>query len=150
MGHSLEKKESQVSSLTTRSHTFPNSTISDAEIWHYKFGHLSPSRLQILNKQFPFITYSSGMPCKICQFAKQKKLPFVPSNNRTLSAFEMLHLDLWGPFGTPSIHGHRFFLTVVDDYSRFCWTIMIKSKTEVIVHVQNFVIFAEKIICSQS
>ena len=61
----------------------------------------------------------------------------MPSNNKALTAFEMLYMDLWEPFRTPSIHGHRFFLTIIDDYSRFCWTIMIKSKTEVSIHVQN-------------
>ena len=143
MDHALKEKESQVSSLTTRSHTFTSSTISDTELWHYKLGHLSHNRLRMLSKQFPFITYSSDMPCDICQFAKQKRLPFVPSTNRAISVFEILHLDLWGPFGTPSIHGHRFFLTIVDDYSRYCWTIMLKSKLEVNVQVQNFVTFAE-------
>ena len=51
----------------------------------------------------------------------------------------MLHLDLWGHFSTPSIHGNRNFLTIVDDHSRFCWTIMLKSKSKVTLSVQDFV-----------
>lgn len=80
----------------------------------------------------------------MCHFAKQKQLPYQPSNSKASCNFHLLHFDLWGPFGIPSIHGHRFFLTIVDDHSRFCWTIMLKSKSEVPTSVQNFISLVEK------
>ena len=30
-------------------------------------------------------------------------------------------VDIWGPFHIASVNGHRFFLTIVDDHSRFTW-----------------------------
>jgi len=56
---------------------------------------------------------------------------------------DILHFDIWGPLSIKSIHGHSYFLTVVDDYSRFVWIILLKSKSEVQIQVQNFIIFAE-------
>ena len=37
----------------------------------------------------------------------------------------------------------NFFLTVVDDFTRFTWVILLKSKSEVRNSIKNFVIFAE-------
>ena len=88
------QEASFVNSLHTRAHTFTNPSIPETELWHYKLGHLSNSRLQILNKQFPFITYSLKVPCDICQFAKQKRLPFQSCNKRASSVFEILHLNV--------------------------------------------------------
>ena len=83
-----------INSLHTQAHTFSSPSIPDTELWHYKLGHLSHSRLQILNRQFPFITYSTNIPCDICQFVKQKRLPFNVSNKRAFSTFEVLHRPL--------------------------------------------------------
>ena len=46
------------------------------------------------------------------------------------SPFELLHLDIWGPFHTLSIEGYKYFLTIVDDHSRFTWVYMLKSKSD--------------------
>lgn len=48
-------------------------------------------------------------------------------------------MDLWGPFAVPSIHGYKYFLTILDDYSRFTWTVLLKGKHETQVQIQNFV-----------
>ena len=40
-------------------------------------------------------------------------------------------LWIYYPLSTKSIHGHSYFLTVVDDYSRFVWINLLKSKFEV-------------------
>ena len=62
--------------------------------------------------------------CDICHFAKQKHLYFSPSASHASSNFELLHLDIWGPLSVSSIHGHIYFLTIVDDHSRFLWIIL--------------------------
>ena len=48
-------------------------------------------------------------------------------------------MDIWGPFSKSSIHGHRYFLTVLDDFSRYTWMVLLKSKSEGKTHVQNFI-----------
>ena len=55
---------------------------------------------------------------KACDLSKQHKLPFTKSDTMCDSCFDLVHLDIWGPIIIPSIHGHKYFLTVVDDHSR--------------------------------
>ena len=50
---------------------------------------------------------------------------------------------LWGPYSISSIHGHKYFLTIVDDYSRYTWVFPLKQKSEVVKTLKNFVVFIQ-------
>ena len=85
----------------------------------------------------------SRSPCDICHYAKQRKLSFPHSLTHTSNIFDLLHADIWGPYVTPSISGHKYFLTLVDDFSRFTWIILMKTKSEARQHLTNFISFIE-------
>ena len=104
--------------------------ISSFDVWHYRLGHLSSHRLMILNEKILYlkIQLPSNHDCDIYHFAKQRRLPYSLSPNNASQIFELIHFDIWGPFGTTFIHGHQYFLTVLDDYSRYTWIYLLKSK----------------------
>lgn len=77
-------------------------------------------------------------PCDICPLAKQKRLSFVSHNNKSEHIFDLLHADVWGPFAQPSHAGYRYFLTLVDDHSRYTWVFMMKHKSDVKQIVPQF------------
>ncbi|CAM8914770.1 unnamed protein product [Rhodiola kirilowii] len=52
--------------------------------------------------------------------------------------FKLIHSDILGPFATPSVTGAKYFLTVVDDYSRSTWTFMMQTKADAADHLINF------------
>jgi len=52
-------------------------------------------------------------------------------------------MDIWGPFSKAFIHGEKYFLTILDDFSRYAWIVLLKSKSEVKIHVQNFISLIE-------
>ena len=101
-------------------------------------GHPSASTLSILHKQFSDITVSPLFPCDACHFAKQKRLSFPVSTSSCNNIFDLIHVDIWGPFSVPSVQGHRYFLTIVDDYSRFTWLFLMKTKSETQIHIKQF------------
>ena len=76
--------------------------------------------------------------CDICHFAKQKKLSFPDSTSCATTPFSLLHMDIWGPFKVPTLHNHRYFLTIVDDYSRHTWIIFLKHKSQTQQRVEAF------------
>lgn len=47
------------------------------------------------------------------------------------SPFDLVHLDVWGPFSVESVEGHKYFLTIVDDCTRVTWIYMMKCKSDV-------------------
>lgn len=96
-----------------------------------------------MNKLYPDITIDNKDVCDIFHFAKYKILPFSPSPSHASANFKLLHLDIWGPISTASIYGHRYFLPIVDDHSRYVWIVLLKSKGEVFSHVRNFIVMIE-------
>jgi len=52
---------------------------------------------------------------------------------------ELIHFNIWRPISIPSIHGHMYFLTILDDHNRFLWVILLKTKAEVSTHIKNFI-----------
>ena len=64
----------------------------------------------------------------ICHLAKQKRLPIPLSVRKAIVPSEMVQMDILWPYLVPSVHKHKFFLTVLDYYSHFVWIILLKTK----------------------
>jgi hypothetical protein len=92
-----------------------------SHLWHMRLGHPSPSRLRLASPLLPSKTISFDNNCSVCPMAKQTRLPFPLSLISTKAAFDLLHCDIWGPHKIPTHSGARFFLTIVDDFTRCTW-----------------------------
>ena len=57
-----------------------------------------------------------------------RHLSFVSNNHLSIHVFDLIHCDIWGPYNVPTHDGMRYFLTIVDDCSRFTWTYLLKYK----------------------
>ena len=64
-------------------------------------------------------------------FGKTKETAFPFDNKRAVHSFDLVHMDVWGPFSIPTTVGHRYFLTIVDDASKATWVFLMKVKFEV-------------------
>jgi hypothetical protein len=139
----LEGTQSQLQPVTG---TQCNSlAIPKTALWHFRFGHTSLARLELLQKLYPDIEINNKLDfcCDVCHLSKQRRLPYSLSNSRASTYLELLHMDIWGPFSTPTPHGHKYFLTIVDDYSRFTWVVLLKGKFETALKIPEFILFAE-------
>ena len=96
-------------------------------LWHARLGHLPFEKIQLLHSHFPFISCNKEIThCDTCHFAKMRKLAFPISTSKFDACFDLIHVDIWGPFHIPSVFGHKYFLTIVDDKSRFTWVYFMK------------------------
>jgi len=112
----------------------------DVNVWHNRLGHLSNERLHVLRSIYPCISVQKPYLCDTCYRAKQRKLSFPLSHSNTSNIFDLLHMDIWGPCSIISMHGFRYFLTIVDDFSRYTWVIPMCTKSEVTTHIVSFFI----------
>ncbi|XP_013622886.1 PREDICTED: uncharacterized protein LOC106328890 [Brassica oleracea var. oleracea] len=76
--------------------------------------------------------------CGICFKSKQTRGVFSESFNKASVPFELIHVDLWGPYRTKSSCGAVYFLTIVDDFSRAVWIHLLLEKSEVKTILPNF------------
>ncbi|KAH9625378.1 hypothetical protein KSS87_011449, partial [Heliosperma pusillum] len=114
---------------------------SDVRLLHQRLGHSSFEKLRHL----PGYQVSKGtsFDCEICMISKHHKLPFATSSSHAAELFDLIHLDVWGPYRVRSLSGAKSFLTIVDDYSRTTWTFLIQSKDQVPYLIKNFLLHVE-------
>ncbi|XP_031265178.1 uncharacterized protein LOC116123568 [Pistacia vera] len=98
----------------SRSRSVSSSLLSDFHIWHQRLGHVPNPTLRHINKALPIDVNSH---CSICPLAKQARIPLPLSQSISQHPFDLLHLDVWGPYKVLTYGNARFFLTIVDDYS---------------------------------
>jgi transposase InsO family protein len=58
------------------------------------------------------------------------RLPRPPSVAEATRPLQKVHADLAGPFTPVGLHGHRYYLLVIDTYSRFNVLTPIKHKSD--------------------
>lgn len=81
---------------------------------------------------------------EICFRAKHPRDKFPLSDNRASCIFEKVHCDLWGSYRHSSSCGARYFLTLVDDYSRVVWIYLLVDQTEVFCMFTAFIAMVER------
>ncbi|GJR66129.1 retrovirus-related pol polyprotein from transposon TNT 1-94 [Tanacetum coccineum] len=109
---------------------------TQAWLWHRRLSHLNFNYIYLLSKKdvvivLPKLKYVKDQLCSSCEVSKAKRSSFksktVPSSK---GWFNMLHIDLCGPMRVASINGKKYILLIVNDYSRYTWTLFLRSKDE--------------------
>jgi transposase InsO family protein len=89
------------------------------------------------------IYFSKGV-CEGCILGKNLEEKFEKGKaRRASSSLEIFHSDLMGPFPHPSIIKVRYFLTFIDDYSRYTWVYFLRKISEVFEHLKDFKFLVE-------
>ncbi|XP_019240598.1 PREDICTED: uncharacterized protein LOC109234812 [Nicotiana attenuata] len=111
----------------------------NSSLWHKILGHIPLDSLKRLpafhNKTF--VDYKEH--CPVCPLAKQTRLPFPISNSRCDVFGDLIHADVWGPLKVPTFDGKRYFLTLVNDFSRYTWICLMNTKDESVVVLRHFI-----------
>lgn len=59
------------------------------------------------------------------------KLPFSHFTYVSLYPLEIIHFEVWGPATEPSIHGYKYYISFLDDMSRYTWFFSLTRKSDV-------------------
>ncbi|GFY22582.1 copia protein [Trichonephila clavipes] len=107
------------------------------EIWHQRFCHVNNDYLVKTSKNdsvkgLPRLTDNGKTHCIPCKLAKSKRVSFKKTGAvRSKRPLELLHMDLCGPMPTESKGGNKYFLSIIDDYSRKVTVFPIRNKSDV-------------------
>ena len=72
-------------------------------------------------------------PCEACVKGKHSRKPFQSTGaRRTKDLLELIHSDVCGTMPTASIGGAKYFVTFIDDFTRYCFIYFMNSKTKVV------------------
>jgi hypothetical protein len=92
--------------------------------------------------------------CGPCQQGKSHQLPYPKSVSMSRQSLELIFSDVWGP-APDSVDRNKYYVSFIDDYSKFIWIYLLKFKSDVFQkfhEFQNLVerLFNMKIIAIQS
>nr|GEU98547.1 ribonuclease H-like domain-containing protein [Tanacetum cinerariifolium] len=99
-------------------------------IWNNILGYPLDQVLTVLKNRLSIDKLTHAMPCEVCHHAKQVRKPFPLSEKKSDSLGRLIHLDLWGPYKVTTRDRFKYFLTMVDDYSRAVWVYLLETKDE--------------------
>ncbi|CAI7932917.1 unnamed protein product [Closterium sp. NIES-54] len=100
---------------------------------HRRLGHVAMPLLKQLEKDGAVKGLKlNGQPpddnCEICLLSKFTRFPFHSVTGRSKKSLELVHMDLVGPLPVQGHKGERYFLTILDDWSRLMWAYPLKQK----------------------
>jgi hypothetical protein len=120
------------------------------DLLHQRLGHASLKVLEMLPNVRPSSKNNlCTQTCDICLRAKQSRDNFPVSEKKAATPFHLIHCDLWGPYRNATFCGARYFLTIVDDFSRAVWIYLLIDKTEVSKYLYQFLAMVERQFCTQ-
>ncbi|CAI7764185.1 unnamed protein product [Closterium sp. NIES-54] len=109
-------------------------------LWHHRLGHPSLPRLHRMNsrllvsglpRSLPPLPPSPALPCIPCVEGWQRTATHSSSFPPTSAPLQTLNMDVWGPARVSGQGSERYFLPVVDDYTRYTTVFPLCSKAEV-------------------
>ena len=106
------------------------------DIWHKRYGHLGLSNLQMLVRKklvngFDFDMTRELAFCEACPEGKQHRTKFQSSNRRADDLLGLVHSDVCGKINAKSLGGAEYFLSFIDDKTRYVWVYCLKHKDQV-------------------
>ena len=115
-------------------------------VWHRRLGHPNTQILShVLNSDLPGNKdrYSLSLECDSCKLGKSKTLPFPLHASRASHCFDLIHSDVWGPSPVSSHEKFKYYVTFIDDHSRFTWVYFLRSKSEVFRTFTEFLAYVD-------
>jgi hypothetical protein len=102
--------------------------------WHMHLGHPSRDivRRVILKNNLPCSHFGSSKDsvCDACACAKAHQLPYSFSSSHSSTPLELIYSDVWGPV-IDSFGHKKYYISFIDDYSKFNWIYLLRHKSEV-------------------
>ena len=84
-----------------------------------------------------------SVDCSTCKLGKSKSLSFPSHGSHDESYFDLIHSDVWGITPVISHAKYKYFVTFIDNYSKYTWIYFLRSKSEVFSVFQKFVAYVE-------
>nr|CAN69408.1 hypothetical protein VITISV_014748 [Vitis vinifera] len=114
-------------------------------LWHRRLGHISRERIERLVKKgiLQNLDFTDFHVCVDCIKGKQTKHT-KKGAIRTNELLEIIHTDICGPLSVPCFTGEKYFITFIDDLSRYGYVYLMHEKSQAIDIFEMFIIEVER------
>ena len=108
------------------------SDMRSSMLWRKRLGHISRNRNERLVKDgvLQDLDFSNFTTCVDCIKRKLTAKVRKSETDRCRGLLKLIHTDLCKPFVPPGIGGYKYFITFIDDFSRYGHIELIREKSE--------------------
>ena len=121
------------------------------ETWHQRLGHLHPSAIRSMASKRTAkgldLEGTEGLMqnCQGCILRKSHRSAIPKaSTSKSSRLLELVHSDVNGPMETPSLGGSKYFVTFIDDFSKWIVMYTMRRKSDTFKCFKKYHAFAEK------
>ena len=144
------KTLSQACDPGTDSHTH-TALAADMNLWHQRLAHVHVDGIRNMVRSgvvegVNIDTTKHVGKCKGCVYGKSSRAPIPKLNaHRASGILDLVHTDVCGPFPEESLGGSLYFVSFIDDCSRYAWVYPIATKADVFSTFTNWLASAENL-----
>ena len=116
----------------------------DVNIWHSRLGHIGQDRMKLLAREGILGPLAKiDLPiCENCLAGKTTRKPF-GKRVRAEYLLQLIHSDICGPINVKARHGASYFITFIDDFTRYDHVYLISHKSEALSCFMKYVNLVE-------
>ncbi|OMO97119.1 Integrase, catalytic core [Corchorus capsularis] len=112
--------------------------VESSNLWNSRLGHLNYATLKYMASHDYFICkHDYPDKCEVCAQAKITRKPF-PKAERETQILDLIHSDICELNGKLTRGGKRYFITFIDDCSRYVYVHLLKTKNEAFEAFKEF------------
>ena len=115
----LDSSDTHIHSIEAKRYKFNND--SATYLWYCRLGHIGVKRMKKLHADglLESLDYESVDACEPCLMGKMTKTLFSGTMERATDLLEIIHTDVCSPMSIEARGRYRYFLTFIDDLSRY-------------------------------
>ncbi|GJS66929.1 zinc finger, CCHC-type containing protein [Tanacetum coccineum] len=119
------------------------SKLNDSILWHARLSHVHFKRMQDMFKDGLISAFDMDIEkCNTCMLTKITKKPFQNIKHKT-KVLELIYNYLCDLHATPSLGNKKYFVTFIDDASRFYYVYLLNANDEALDKFKVFKIEVE-------
>ncbi|GJV72017.1 retrovirus-related pol polyprotein from transposon TNT 1-94 [Tanacetum coccineum] len=117
-----------------------NRSSSAFYLWHSRLGHVSGSRLRFLASTGALgkLDAHDISDCSGCKLAKFSALLFSNNVSSFTAPFDTVHSDVWGPSPVSTKGGSKYYVSFIDDFTRYTWIYLMKRRSDFLTVFKEF------------
>ena len=117
--------------------------LESSNLWHGRLGHVNYDTLRRLINldHIPSFHINSNHKCEICVEAKLTRSSF-QTIERNTEPLELIHTDVCDLKFVQTRGGNKYFITFIDDCTKYCYVYLLKSKDEAL---EKFILYKNEV-----
>ena len=103
--------------------------VDSLSLWHSRLDHVNTRKMRNMINHDLISKCANNMidKCDICAHTKITRNSFSKNIERSSLILHLIHSDVYDFHKTPTRGGKKYFVTFIDDYSRFCYVYLLHS-----------------------